>query len=140
MPSSRPRSMGRYHRSTMHQARGRDDPPRARAARLPLKPTILSPNSSALSMIPVRLPGQAGLASDMGIEINLGATRHRGEEKDLAAITRVNTRKNKGNSVPAKMLPGAAGRGSKLEDERAEGVCSMRGSPGRQRRARRLIS
>ncbi|KAH8890254.1 hypothetical protein GQ53DRAFT_842432 [Thozetella sp. PMI_491] len=77
---------------------------RARAARVALKPASPSANSIALSMIPIRLPGQAGMLGDTALDSNLAAARNRSEEKDLAAITRVNTRKNKGNSVPARMV------------------------------------
>ncbi|TPX12926.1 uncharacterized protein E0L32_006571 [Thyridium curvatum] len=51
-------------------------------------------NSAVMSMIPVRLPGS--LCTDDS-NVNLGMRRN--EERDLAAVTRHNTRKNKGASV-----------------------------------------
>ncbi|KAK0729485.1 hypothetical protein B0H67DRAFT_1229 [Lasiosphaeris hirsuta] len=75
---------------------------RSRSSRVALKPNAPSANSIALSMIPVRLPGM-GSMEEM-IEPQFTVRGHRGEEKDLAAVTRVNTRKNKGNSVPPKLI------------------------------------
>lgn len=79
---------------------------RARQTRLALKPTAPSANS-ALSLIPVRLPGSSGMMQDLDLGpvsgLNL-ASRHRNEEKDLATVTRVNTRKNKGGSVPPRAV------------------------------------
>lgn len=79
---------------------------RTRQTRIPLKPTAPSANG-ALSLIPVRLPGSSGMMQDLDIGpvsgLNL-ASRHRNEEKDLATVTRVNTRKNKGSSVPPRAV------------------------------------
>ncbi|KAK5662456.1 hypothetical protein OQA88_8367 [Cercophora sp. LCS_1] len=76
---------------------------RSRNSRVALKPAAPSANSIALSTIPVRLPGMAGMADDT-MEAHLAALKSRSEEKDLAAVTRVNTRKNKGNSVYPKVV------------------------------------
>ncbi|KAK1760274.1 hypothetical protein QBC47DRAFT_2972 [Echria macrotheca] len=76
---------------------------RTRGARVALKPTAPSANSIALSLIPVRLPGMAGM-DDAMLESHLAAAKNRGDEKDVAAVTRVNTRKNKGNSIPPKLV------------------------------------
>ncbi|KAK3348598.1 hypothetical protein B0T25DRAFT_503308 [Lasiosphaeria hispida] len=75
---------------------------RSRSSRVALKPTAPSANSIALSMIPVRLPGMGSM--DETIESQFTVRGQRGEEKDLAAVTRVNTRKNKGNAVPPKFI------------------------------------
>ncbi|KAK3305893.1 uncharacterized protein B0T15DRAFT_533760 [Chaetomium strumarium] len=69
-----------------------------------LKPAAPSANSIAFSMIPVRLPGM-GAMDDAALESHYAAiARQRSEEKDLAAITRVNTRKNKGGAVPPQVV------------------------------------
>ena len=77
---------------------------RARTTRISTRNAAQNATSSVFSMIPVRLPGQSGMLGDLGIEISLGASRQRSEEKELGAVTRVNTRKNKGDSIPAKMM------------------------------------
>ncbi|KAK0666991.1 hypothetical protein QBC41DRAFT_374993 [Cercophora samala] len=84
-----------------------DDAPRrstrARSTRT-LRPTAPSANSIALSLIPVRLPGM-GAMDDSTMDTHLNMARQRNEEKDLATMTRVNTRKNKGHAVhPAVIL------------------------------------
>lgn len=63
----------------------------------PLKP--MAPTANALSLIPVRLPGSLNLG---GADDAFATTR--GEEKDLAAVTRVNTRKNKAGSEPVRVV------------------------------------
>ncbi|KAK4237018.1 hypothetical protein C8A03DRAFT_16398 [Achaetomium macrosporum] len=70
-----------------------------------LKPAAPSANAIAFSMIPVRLPGM-GAMDDAALESHHYAAmaRQRSEEKDLAAITRVNTRKNKGGAVPPQVV------------------------------------
>ncbi|KAL2151015.1 hypothetical protein VTH82DRAFT_6113 [Thermothelomyces myriococcoides] len=73
---------------------------RPRNTRVALKPSAPSANSIALSMIPVRLPGMGAMDEPMGSDTQLSAVRQRNEEKDLAAVTRANTRKNKGGAVP----------------------------------------
>src|SRR5205814_1598792 len=65
---------------------------RTRSARVALKPTAPSANSIALSLIPVRLPGMAGM-DDAMLESHLAAAKNRSDEKDVTAVTRVNTRK-----------------------------------------------
>ncbi|KAK4194927.1 hypothetical protein QBC40DRAFT_269718 [Triangularia verruculosa] len=76
---------------------------RARSTRN-LRPTAPSANSIALSLIPVRLPGM-GAMDDGTMDTHLNMARQRNDEKDLATMTRVNTRKNKGNAVhPAVIL------------------------------------
>jgi hypothetical protein len=79
---------------------------RSRSSRVvALKPAAPSANSIALSMLPVRLSSSAELDRDMpAIVIPRSQQQQRNEEKDLAAVTRVNTRKNKGNSVPPRMV------------------------------------
>ncbi|KAL2159340.1 hypothetical protein VTH06DRAFT_2343 [Thermothelomyces fergusii] len=72
---------------------------RARSTRVALRPSAPSANSVALSMIPVRLPGM-GAMDEPAEAARLSAARQRSEEKDLAAVTRANTRKNKGGAVP----------------------------------------
>jgi hypothetical protein len=81
---------------------------RSRNARVALKPPAPSANSIALSLIPVRLPGSQSML-DMDKDMPMPRVVSRGmrttaEEKDLAAVTRVNTRKNKGNSVFPKLV------------------------------------
>ncbi|KAK4120639.1 hypothetical protein N657DRAFT_624756 [Parathielavia appendiculata] len=77
---------------------------RARSTRVALKPAAPSANSIALSMIPVRLPGM-GAMDDAALDAHLTSmARQRSEEKDLAAITRGNTRKNKGGAVPPQVV------------------------------------
>ncbi|KAL2259434.1 hypothetical protein VTK26DRAFT_6898 [Humicola hyalothermophila] len=79
---------------------------RTRSTRVALRPTAPSANSIALSMIPVRLPGM-GAMDDEGaaIEAHLTAmARQRSAEKDLAAVTRANTRKNKAGAVMPKVV------------------------------------
>ncbi|AEO59594.1 hypothetical protein MYCTH_2308011 [Thermothelomyces thermophilus ATCC 42464] len=74
---------------------------RARSTRVALKPSAPSANSIAFSMIPVRLPGMGAMDEPaMASDAHLSAARQRSEEKDLAAVTRANTRKNKGGAVP----------------------------------------
>ncbi|KAL2174112.1 uncharacterized protein P884DRAFT_230763 [Thermothelomyces heterothallicus CBS 202.75] len=74
---------------------------RARSMRVALKPSAPSANSIAFSMIPVRLPGMGAMDEPaMASDAHLSAARQRSEEKDLAAVTRANTRKNKGGAVP----------------------------------------
>ncbi len=77
---------------------------RSRNSRVALKPTAPSANSIALSLIPVRLPGMAGMMDDATMESHLAVARNRSDEKDVVAVTRVNTRKNKGNSMPPKLV------------------------------------
>lgn len=76
---------------------------RSRSSRIALKPTAPSANSIALSLLPVRLPGMGGDESTADSHVN-AASRNRSEEKDLAAITRVNTRKNKSGAMPARLV------------------------------------
>ncbi|KAK4161683.1 hypothetical protein QBC43DRAFT_267910 [Cladorrhinum sp. PSN259] len=74
---------------------------RARNARS-LRPSAPSANAitlSALSMIPVRLPGM-GAMDDLGMDGRKSFGKLRNEEKDIAIITKTNTRKNKGAAVP----------------------------------------
>ncbi|KAK4466967.1 hypothetical protein QBC42DRAFT_43012 [Cladorrhinum samala] len=74
---------------------------RARSARI-LRPSAPSANSialSTLSQIPVRLPGM-GAMDDSGMDGRKSIGRIRSEEKDIAMITKNNTRKNKGAAVP----------------------------------------
>ena len=74
---------------------------RARTTRMALKAPAPGVGA-ALSSIPVRLPGHLNNGEDA-----LGgpsAALRRNEEKDLAALTRVNTRKNKGDSEYPKMV------------------------------------
>ncbi|KAK3985267.1 hypothetical protein QBC44DRAFT_405250 [Cladorrhinum sp. PSN332] len=74
---------------------------RTRSARS-LKPSAPSANAitlSALSMIPVRLPGM-GAMDDSVMEGRKSIGRLRNEEKDIAIVTKTNTRKNKGAAVP----------------------------------------
>ncbi|KAK3935339.1 hypothetical protein QBC46DRAFT_422894 [Diplogelasinospora grovesii] len=75
-----------------------------RSVRVSLKSAGQSANSVARTMIPVRLPGMAGNDIDT---TNLAMARHqRNEEKDLANVTRANTKKNQGTAVhPRYVLP-----------------------------------
>ncbi|KAK0736056.1 hypothetical protein B0T21DRAFT_348169 [Apiosordaria backusii] len=93
---------------------------RARSTRI-LRPTAPSANSIALSLIPVRLPGM-GAMDDGAMDTHLNMARQRNDEKDLATMTRVNTRKNKGHSVhPAVILARQAEDSSwKLKEAKAE--------------------
>lgn len=87
---------------------------RSRNSRVQLKPPAPSANSIALSLIPVRLPGSSGMMltqadtsadKDMPAPVVVPrAARTTAEEKDLAAVTRVNTRKNKGGAMPPKIV------------------------------------
>ncbi|CAK7272914.1 hypothetical protein SEPCBS119000_005375 [Sporothrix epigloea] len=57
--------------------------------------------TSALSLIPIRLPGSLNLSGEDGYGLSANSLGHRrNDEKELAAATRVNTRKNKGNADP----------------------------------------
>lgn len=78
---------------------------RARSTRVALRPTAPSANTIAFStMIPVRLPGM-GVMDDAAMDSHIAAlARQRSEEKDLAAVTRGNTRKNKGGAVPPQVV------------------------------------
>ncbi|KAK1828704.1 hypothetical protein QBC39DRAFT_415852 [Podospora conica] len=76
---------------------------RSRNSRIALKPTAPSANSVALSLFSVRLPGMAGDEPTADTHVN-AASRNRSEEKDLAAVTRVNTRKNKSGAMPARLV------------------------------------
>ncbi|KAK4176764.1 hypothetical protein QBC36DRAFT_4555 [Triangularia setosa] len=93
---------------------------RARSTRT-LRPTAPSANSIALSLIPVRLPGM-GVMDDSTMDTHLNMARQRNEEKDLATMTRVNTRKNKGHAVhPAVILARHAEDSSwKIKEAKAE--------------------
>lgn len=88
---------------------------RSRSSRVQLKPPAPSANSIALSLIPVRLPGSSSMvlnAADTSgdkdmptpVVVPRAAARSTAEEKDLAAVTRVNTRKNKGGAMPPKVV------------------------------------
>ncbi|KAH8904172.1 hypothetical protein BR93DRAFT_930781 [Coniochaeta sp. PMI_546] len=87
---------------------------RSRNSRVQLKPPAPSANSIALSLIPVRLPGSSSMimnAADTSGDKDMPtpvvvprAARTTAEEKDLAAVTRVNTRKNKGGAMPPKVI------------------------------------
>ncbi|OIW25590.1 hypothetical protein CONLIGDRAFT_499476 [Coniochaeta ligniaria NRRL 30616] len=87
---------------------------RSRNSRVQLKPPAPSANSIALSLIPVRLPGSSSMIlnaadtsgdKDMPTPVVVPRTsRTTAEEKDLAAVTRVNTRKNKGGAMPPKVI------------------------------------
>ncbi|KAK3317192.1 hypothetical protein B0T19DRAFT_434436 [Cercophora scortea] len=79
---------------------------RARSTRIALRPAGYSANSIARSMFEVRLPGGiAGMMDDVTLsESHHTASRHRNEEKDVAAVTKVNTRKNKGNAVSPRTI------------------------------------
>ncbi len=77
---------------------------RARSTRVALRPSAPSANAIAFSMIPVRLPGM-GAMDDAAMDAHIaGLARQRSEEKDLAAVTRGNTRKNKAGAVPPQVL------------------------------------
>ncbi|CAK7270833.1 hypothetical protein SEPCBS57363_004308 [Sporothrix epigloea] len=57
--------------------------------------------NSALSLIPVRLPGSLNLNGEDGYNFTASSLNlRRNDEKELAATTRINTRKNKGNAEP----------------------------------------
>ena len=77
---------------------------RSRNSRVTLKPTAPSANSIALSLIPVRLPGMSGMMDDATMESHLMMAKSRSDEKDIAAVTRVNTRKNKANAVHPRLV------------------------------------
>ncbi|KAK4445855.1 hypothetical protein QBC34DRAFT_412339 [Podospora aff. communis PSN243] len=76
---------------------------RSRSSRVPLKPVAPSANSIALSLIPVKLAGM-GMMDDTTMDMQLIMAKSRSEEKDVAAVTRVNTRKNKANAVHPKLV------------------------------------
>ncbi|KAK3312869.1 hypothetical protein B0H66DRAFT_569042 [Apodospora peruviana] len=79
---------------------------RARSNRIKLKSAAPSANYIAMSMYPVRLPGgmAAGMMDDTTTESHLTVSRNRSEAKELEAVTRVNTRKNKGSAVLPKLV------------------------------------
>jgi hypothetical protein len=92
---------------------------RSRSSRVQLKPPAPSANSIALSLIPVRLPGsssgmilsQADISGDKDMPTPVvvarnNSARSTAAEKDLAAVTRVNTRKNKGGAMPPSVVLG----------------------------------
>lgn len=61
------------------------------------KPTELA----TPSQIPVRLPGSSGMIQDMDMPtVSTVGLMQRKTEKDLATLTRTNTRRNKGGAVP----------------------------------------
>ncbi|KAK3376477.1 hypothetical protein B0T24DRAFT_526544 [Lasiosphaeria ovina] len=101
---------------------------RPRSARVTLKPAAPSANSAALSMIPIRLPGMSMMdESTMGSPHQRGSSDHdassmityaksRNEHKDVATVTRVNTRKNKGNSLLPKAVLAQQAAGKSVFD------------------------
>ncbi|KAL2192979.1 hypothetical protein P885DRAFT_81711 [Corynascus similis CBS 632.67] len=120
---------------------------RARSTRVALKPTAPSANSIAFSMIPVRLPGMGAMddTAPTTSEAQFSAARQRSAEKDLAAVTRANTRKNKGGAVPPPVVLAkqaedpAAWRMRELkvvweakERRKGEGACEEEGLEGEQ--------
>ncbi|CAK7214735.1 hypothetical protein SCUCBS95973_002235 [Sporothrix curviconia] len=63
--------------------------------------TAASATNSALSLIPVRLPGSLNLNGEDSYGLSASnLSLRRNDEKDLTATTRVNTRKNRGNADP----------------------------------------
>jgi hypothetical protein len=76
---------------------------RSTRSRRVLKPPAPSANSIALSLIPVR-HGSQDLEKDMPTPVVVSRARATAAEKDLAAVTRVNTRKNKGTAVHPKVV------------------------------------
>ncbi|KAK3904417.1 hypothetical protein C8A05DRAFT_31789 [Staphylotrichum tortipilum] len=88
-------------------ARGAGVPRRSTRSRnrVALRPTAPSANSIAFSMIPVRLPGMGALDDAPPSSPYLPSiARQRIEEKDLATVTRANTRKNKAGAVPPQVV------------------------------------
>ncbi len=121
---------------------------RARSARVPLKPTpsaAASANAAALSLIPVRLPGSLNLSPDDG-----AANARKDIQKDLAAVTRGNTRKTKAGAVTPKIVIARQAGDSEwrirergelkiFEQEAAGGDPDSSGSEeGRRRRAKEV--
>ncbi|CAK7220161.1 hypothetical protein SBRCBS47491_004095 [Sporothrix bragantina] len=63
--------------------------------------TAAAATNSALSLIPVRLPGSLNLNGEDSYGLSASSlSLRRNDEKNLTAITRVNTNKNKGNADP----------------------------------------
>ncbi|KAL2266805.1 hypothetical protein VTJ83DRAFT_6157 [Remersonia thermophila] len=85
-------------------------PRRSSRSRIALRPTAPSANAIALSMLPMRLPSMGAMTEDGPFSpaamaaAAAAAVRQRAEEKDLAALTRSNTRKNKGGAVPPQVV------------------------------------
>ncbi|EFX06246.1 hypothetical protein CMQ_6567 [Grosmannia clavigera kw1407] len=91
---------------------------------------VLAGSSGALSLLPVRLPGSLNLHGDEGHVT--GLVLRRTGEKDVAAITRVNTRKNRaGAEHPSAVLArqaqelkgkkgGKGGKGRKTKGEKSQ--------------------
>ncbi|KAL1842964.1 hypothetical protein VTJ49DRAFT_3605 [Mycothermus thermophilus] len=85
-------------------------PRRSSRSRIALRPSAPSANSIALSMLPMRLPSMGAMSDDGSFSpaamaaAAAAAARQRAEDKDLAALTRANTRKNKGGAVPPQMV------------------------------------
>lgn len=81
--------------TTVHQAAAASgqQPPAPRRSLRNLRPVAASANAAALSQIPVRLDQPFG-------GFPAAARQSRSEEKDVAAATKVNTRKNRGAAVP----------------------------------------
>lgn len=78
-------------------------PRRSTRSRRVLRSPAPSANSIALSLIPVR-HGSQDLDKDMPTPVVVSRARATAAEKDLAAVTRVNTRKNKGTAVHPKVV------------------------------------
>ena len=77
-----------------------------RSSRVPLnRPAPTANSAAALSMIPVRLPGSSGAMCDLDRDMPaVVIPKKNTEDKDLAAVTRVNTRKNKAGAAPPKVV------------------------------------
>ncbi|RKU47448.1 hypothetical protein DL546_008947 [Coniochaeta pulveracea] len=78
-------------------------PRRSTRSRRVLKSPAPSANAIALSLIPVR-HGSQDLDKDMPTPVVVSRARATAAEKDLATVTRVNTRKNKGTAVHPKVV------------------------------------
>ncbi|GAB1318089.1 hypothetical protein MFIFM68171_08299 [Madurella fahalii] len=109
-PSPEPESLASPGATTAAPRRSTRTATRSTRSRVALRPTAPSANSIALSMIPVRFSGMGmGTVDDeAALEAHLAASartrQQRSEEKDLATVTRVNTRKNKAGAVPPQMV------------------------------------
>ncbi|KXX75115.1 hypothetical protein MMYC01_208890 [Madurella mycetomatis] len=109
-PSPEPASLASPAPTTAAPRRSTRTATRTARNRVALRPTAPSANAIALSMIPARFSGMGmGTVDDeAALEAHLAASararQQRSEEKDLATVTRVNTRKNKAGAVPPQMV------------------------------------
>jgi hypothetical protein len=115
-----------------------------RNTRVALRPSAPSANSIAFSMMPLRFPGMTGTLDDeAALEAHLAASararQQRSEEKDLATVTRVNTRKNKAGAVPPQMVLAQLADDPGWRMRELKGVFEAREAKEREGKAKREV-